>query len=47
MPKLKSHLDVHFKEDIASCKRKRKHEIDLTGEEEDTPEAGSSKVPKL
>ncbi|KAG8912413.1 hypothetical protein FRC00_004578, partial [Tulasnella sp. 408] len=43
VPKLKEHLQTHFDRDIARMKKKRKHEIDLTGDDED--EAGTSDRP--
>ncbi|KAG8941343.1 hypothetical protein FRC04_004589 [Tulasnella sp. 424] len=43
VPKLKEHLQSHFDRDIAQMKKKRKHEIDLTGDDED--EVGTSDRP--
>ncbi|KAG8899069.1 hypothetical protein FRB99_006950 [Tulasnella sp. 403] len=34
MPKLKEHLQTHFERELAAAMRKRKHEIDLTREDE-------------
>ncbi|KAG9042628.1 hypothetical protein FS837_010612 [Tulasnella sp. UAMH 9824] len=43
VPKLKEHLQTHLDRDIARMKKKRKHEIDLTGDDEN--EAGTSDRP--
>lgn len=44
IPKLKEHLQMHFDRDIAKQKRKRKHEIDLTAE--DDKDAVEDEAPK-
>ncbi|KAG8871432.1 hypothetical protein FRB97_008703 [Tulasnella sp. 331] len=40
IPKLKEHLQMHFDREIAKQKRKRKHEIDLTVEDDEAVEDG-------